>query len=65
MTTEDTLQKARAELVKIRLEAAEVLAKGYERGRTEETAKRLVEIQRAIEAIDYAIAEGEEEDDAA
>jgi hypothetical protein len=40
MATEDTLQKARAELVKIRLKAADVLAKGYESGRTEETETR-------------------------
>jgi hypothetical protein len=51
------LEKARTELVNMRRQWASVLAGPYQRGKTEEATERLVLVQKAIEAIDAAIAD--------
>jgi hypothetical protein len=55
----ETLRAARTNLVKMRLQWAEVLAAPFERGRTEQAIARVVELQQAIVAIEAAIAHEE------
>jgi hypothetical protein len=55
--------KARLELAEQRRSIIEVLAKGYERGRTENDIELLVKIQSAIDVLDALEFEEEEEDE--
>jgi hypothetical protein len=55
--------KARLELAKQRRSIIEVLAKGYERGQTENHIELLVKIQSAIEILDAVELEEEEEEE--
>jgi hypothetical protein len=52
MTEADDLKKAHAQLVKQRRSIIEALAKGYERGQTENHIDLLLKIQAAIEVLD-------------
>jgi hypothetical protein len=49
------LQSARRTLVEARRAVAKDLAGGYQRGKTEEAAKGITDVQRAVEAIDRAL----------
>ena len=51
----EELTKARRALVDQRQSWAQVLARGYERGKTEDAIKGIIQVQNAIEAIDSAI----------
>jgi hypothetical protein len=51
------LEKARSSLVDMRRQWASVLAGPYQRGKTQEAIKELVQIQKAIEVIDAVIPE--------
>ena len=55
--------KARLELAEQRRSIIEALAKGYERGRTENDIELLVKIQSAIDVLDALEFEEEEEDE--
>jgi hypothetical protein len=55
--------KARLELAEQRRSIIEALAKGYERGRTENDIELLVKIQSAIDVLDALEFEEEEEED--
>ena len=66
----EDLQKARSALVNDRRRFASVLAGTHPRGKTEEATNGIFQLQKAIEAIDAAIADekalapnGEIEDD--
>jgi hypothetical protein len=48
------LRKARSALVNSRRDWTRVLAGGYQRGKTEEAIKAIVDIQHAIDAVDNA-----------
>ena len=61
MTEADDLKKAHAQLVKQRRSIIEALAKGYERGQTENHIDLLLKIQAAIDVLDTLV--DEEEDD--
>ena len=63
MTEADDLKKAHAQLVKQRRSIIESLAKGYERGQTENHIDLLLKIQAAIEVLDTLADEDEEEDE--
>jgi hypothetical protein len=52
MTEADDLKMAHAQLVKQRHSIIEALAKGYERGQTEDHIDLLLKIQAAIEVLD-------------
>ena len=49
------LENARSALVATRRELAKLLAGAYKRGKTEEATEKLIQIQKAIEAIDRAM----------
>jgi hypothetical protein len=51
----EELEKARSALVAMRRQWVTTLADGYQRGKTEEATEKLVQIQKAIEAIDKAL----------
>jgi hypothetical protein len=55
--------KARLELSEQRRSIIEALAKGYERGRTENDIELLVKIQSAIDVLDVVELEEEDEED--
>ena len=63
MTEVDDLKKAHAQLVKQRRSIIEALAKGYERGQTENHIDLLLKIQAAIEVLDTLADEDEDEDE--
>ena len=63
MTEVDDLKKAHAQLVKQRRSIIEALAKGYERGQTEDHIDLLLKIQAAIEVLDTLADEDEDEDE--
>jgi hypothetical protein len=63
MTEADDLKKAHAQLVKQRRSIIEALAKGYERGQTENHIDLLLKFQAAIEVLDTLADEDEEEDE--
>lgn len=57
------LKKARERLVEDRRNFAKIIAAPFERERTNDARMRFIEMQTAIEAVDRAI-EDEEDDDA-
>jgi hypothetical protein len=63
MTEADDLKKAHAQLVKQRRSIIEALAKGYERGQSENHIDLLLKIQAAIEVLDTLADEDEDEDE--
>ena len=63
MTEADDVKKAHAQLVKQRRSFIEALAKGYERGQTENHIDLLLKIQAAVEVLDALDDEDEEEDE--
>jgi hypothetical protein len=63
MTEADDLTKARAQLVKQRRSIIEALAKGYERGQTENHIDLLLKYQAAIEVLDILADEDDEDDE--
>jgi hypothetical protein len=63
MTEADDLKKAHAQLVKQRRSIIEALAKGYERGQTEDHIDLLLKIHAAIEVLDTLADEDEDEDE--
>lgn len=64
MADNDVWEKARAQLVKQRQVVIEALAKGYEKGTTEEQIESLLKIQSAIDVLDVSDdADLEDEDD--
>ena len=63
MADNGTWEKARAQLVKQRQDVIEVLAKGYEKGTTEQQIESLLKIQSAIDVLDVSDDEDLDEDD--
>jgi hypothetical protein len=63
MTEAGDLEKAHAQLVKQRRSIIEALAKGYERGQTENHIDLLLKIHSAIEVLDTLADEDEEDED--
>jgi hypothetical protein len=63
MTESSDLDKAHAQLVEQRSSIIEALAKGYQRGQTENHIELLLKIQSAIDVLDTLMAEDEDEDD--
>jgi hypothetical protein len=63
MTEADDLKKAHAQLVKQRRSIIEALAKGYERGQTENHIDLLLKFQAAIEVLDTLDDEDDDEDE--
>jgi hypothetical protein len=63
MTEASDLEKAHAQLLKQRRSIIEALAKGYERGQTENHIDLLLKIQSAIEVLDTLADEEEDDDD--
>jgi hypothetical protein len=57
------IAKARLELVEQRRSIIEALAKGYERGQTENHIELLLKIQSAIDVLDAMEIEDEEEEE--
>jgi hypothetical protein len=57
------LEKAHAQLVKQRRTIIEALAKGYERGQTENHIDLLLKLQSAIEVLDTLADEDEDDDE--
>jgi hypothetical protein len=62
MAADDIWEKAREQLVRQRQLVIEALAKGYERGGTEDNIDLLLKIQAAIDVLDTS--DDEEQDDA-
>jgi hypothetical protein len=62
MAADAVWEKAREQLVKQRQLVIEALAKGYERGATEDNIDSLLKIQAAIDVLDISD-EGELEDE--
>lgn len=56
----EDLTNARTVLIETRHNWAKTIAAGYKRGETETAIKSLIEVQEAIDVIDFAIAELEE-----
>lgn len=56
----EDLTNARTVLIETRRNWAKAIAAGYKRGETETAVKSLIEVQEAIDVIDFAIAELEE-----
>jgi hypothetical protein len=56
------LTNARRVLTEMRHNWAKAIAAGYQRGETETATKSIIEVQQAIEVIDIAIEELEEEE---
>jgi hypothetical protein len=63
MTEAGDLEKAHAQLAAQRRTVIEALAKGYERGQTENHIELLLKLQSAIEVLDTLMAEDEDDDD--
>ena len=63
MADASDLEKAHAQLVEQRRTIIEALAKGYERGQTENHIDLLLKIQSAIEVLDTLADEDEEDED--
>jgi len=63
MAQDDAWDKARAQLVKQRQVVIEQLAKGYEKGTTENDLELLLKLQAAIDLLDISDDELEDEDD--
>lgn len=63
MADNDVWEKARAQLVKQRQVVIEALAKGYEKGTTEEQIESLLKIQSAIDVLDVSDDTDLEDDD--
>jgi hypothetical protein len=63
MTEASDLEKAHAQLVKQRRTIIEALAKGYERGQTENHIDLLLKLQSAIEVLDTLADEDEDDDE--
>jgi hypothetical protein len=51
----EDLRKARTALVNVRRNWAKVLAGTYERGKSDQAIKDIVDVQRAIDVVDQAI----------
>jgi hypothetical protein len=62
MTEASDLDKAHAQLVEQRRSIIEALAKGYQRGQTENHIELLLKIQSAIDVLDTLMAEAEDDD---
>jgi hypothetical protein len=56
----EDLTNARAVLIETRHNWAKAIAAGYKRGETETAIKSIIEVQEAIDVIDFAILELEE-----
>ena len=56
-------EKAREQLVAQRASIIEALAKGYQRGQTENYIELLPKVQSAIDVLDSVMAEEEEEEE--
>lgn len=54
-TPVEDIQNARQELIKYRRQWVSVLAGPYQRGKTEEAMEKVVQTQRAIEALEAAL----------
>jgi hypothetical protein len=63
MTEAGDIDKARAQLVEQRRSIIEALAKGYQRGQTEDRIELLLKIQSAIEVLDTLADEDDEDED--
>jgi hypothetical protein len=63
MTEAGDIDKARAQLVEQRRSIIEALAKGYQRGQTENHIELLLKIQSGIDVLDALMAEDEDEDE--
>jgi hypothetical protein len=63
MTEAGDIDKARAQLVEQRRSIIEALAKGYQRGQTEDRIELLLKIQSAIEVLDTLADEDDEDDE--
>lgn len=63
MADDQVWEKARAQLVKQRQAVIEALAKGYEKGTTEEQIDSLLKIQSAIDVLDVSDDEELEDED--
>jgi hypothetical protein len=63
MTEASDIDKARAQLVEQRRSIIEALAKGYQRGQTENHIELLLKIQSGIDVLDALMAEDEDEDE--
>jgi chitinase len=56
----EDMTNARKVLIEMRHNWAKTIAAGYKRGESEAAVKSLIEVQEAIDVIDFAIAELEE-----
>jgi hypothetical protein len=56
----EDLTNARRVLIEARRNWAKAIAAGYKRGETETAIKSMIEVQEAIDVIDFAMAELEE-----
>jgi hypothetical protein len=56
----EDMTNARKVLIEMRHNLAKTIAAGYKRGESETAVKSLIEVQEAIDVIDFAIAELEE-----
>jgi hypothetical protein len=56
----EDMTNARGVLIEVRHNWAKAIAAGYKRGETETAIKSIIEVQEAIDVIDFAIAELEE-----
>jgi hypothetical protein len=63
VTDASDLEKAHAQLVEQRRSIIEALAKGYQRGQTENHIDLLLKLQSAIDVLDSLMAEHEVEDE--
>ncbi len=63
MADNQVWEKARAQLVKQRQDVIEALAKGYEKGTTEQQIDSLLKIQSAIDVLDVSDDEDLEDED--
>ena len=63
MAQDDTWDKARAQLVKQRQVVLEQLAKGYEKGTTENDLELFLKLQAAIDVLDISDDEELEDDE--
>lgn len=61
--TDPNLENARGQLLEQRSSIIEVLAKGYQRGQTENHIDLLLKVQSAIDLLDALMAEEEVEED--
>ena len=63
MADDNEVTSARRVLVEMRHNWIKNIATGYQRGQTEDAIKNLIEVQQAIEVIDSAIDEFEEDEE--